>query len=568
MVALLQVVNNPRQDIPLVSVLASPLFLFTAEDLARLRSGCKDGQIYDAILQDESDKSTAFLENLSRLRAVERAEGLEKLLETILLCTRMEALYAAMEEGTERRERLTAFCEYAMNYAAGGQRDLDQFLDHLDALREKGLLAGGEKKRSGVGIMSIHSSKGLEFPVVVLAGLARQFNMENTRSQVVCHQSLGLGLNCADGVRRVRYPALSKLAICEKLKQESLSEEMRVLYVAMTRPKDRLIMTYAAKSPEKKIAELAARMDLSSRELLTAEASCPGDWVLLAALKRTEAGELFAVGGRPRATQVSDRPWKIRFTEAPMAGNLSAGMEEQAGHPDLNTEKLARDLAFRYDHAAATETPGKLTATQLKGRDKDQETAENAENQEKHLRIWRKACFRGEKRRTGTDYGSAMHAAMQYIDYRCCGSREDVDREIQRLVAQRFLTEEQGSIVNSSQIAAFFASPLGQRLRNGENVIREFKFSLLTDATPYGDGLAGEQMLLQGVVDCALVEPEGITVVDFKTDHVSPEGLPEAVERYRGQVQAYAGALERIYERPIKKALLYFFHAGTFCEIL
>lgn len=174
----------------------------------------------------------------------------------------MEALYAAMEEGQARRERLTAFCEYAMNYAAGGQRDLDQFLDHLDSLREKGLLAGGENKPSGVGIMSIHSSKGLEFPVVILAGLARQFNMENTRSQVVCHQSLGLGLNCADAARRVRYPALSKLAICEKLKQESLSEEMRVLYVAMTRPKDRLIMTYAAGKPEKKIAELTARMDL------------------------------------------------------------------------------------------------------------------------------------------------------------------------------------------------------------------------------------------------------------------------------------------------------------------
>lgn len=563
-----QVVNNPRQDIPLLSVLASPLFLFTAEDLANLRSGCKDGQIYDAVLQDESEKSAIFRETLSRLRAVERAEGLEKLLETILLSTRMEALYAAMEEGQARRERLTAFCEYAMNYAAGGQRDLDQFLDHLDSLREKGLLAGGENKPSGVGIMSIHSSKGLEFPVVILAGLARQFNMENTRSQVVCHQSLGLGLNCADAARRVRYPALSKLAICEKLKQESLSEEMRVLYVAMTRPKDRLIMTYAAGKPEKKIAELTARMDLSSRELLTAEASCPGDWVLLAALKRTEAGELFAVGGRPRETQVSDRPWKIRLTEAPVVGSLSAGTEEQAEHSELNTEKLAKDLAFRYDHAAATETPGKLTATQLKGRDKDQETAENAENPEKHLRIWRKACFRGEKRRSGTDYGSAMHAAMQYIDYQRCGSREEVDREIQRLVSQRFLTEEQGSMVNTGQIAAFFASPLGRRLRTGEKVVREFKFSLLTDAAPYGDGLTGEQMLLQGVVDCALVEPEGITVVDFKTDHVSPEGLPEAVERYRGQVQAYAGALERIYERPVKKALLYFFHAGTFCEVL
>ena len=161
-----------------------------------------------------------------------------------------------------------------------------------------------------------------------------------------------------------------------------------------------------------------------------------------------------------------------------------------------------------------------------------------------------------------------MHAAMQYIDYQRCGSREEVDREIQRLVSQRFLTEEQGSMVNTGQIAAFFASPLGRRLRTGEKVVREFKFSLLTDAAPYGDGLAGEQMLLQGVVDCALVEPEGITVVDFKTDHVSPEGLPEAVERYRGQVQAYAGALERIYERPVKKALLYFFHAGTFCEVL
>lgn len=133
--------------------------------------------------------------------------------------------------------------------------------------------------------------------------------------------------------------------------------------------------------------------------------------------------------------------------------------------------------------------PGKLTATQLKGRDKDQETAENAENPEKHLRIWRKACFRGEKRRSGTDYGSAMHAAMQYIDYQRCGSREEVDREIQRLVSQRFLTEEQGSMVNTGQIAAFFASPLGRRLRTGEKVVREFKFSLLTDAAPYGDGL-------------------------------------------------------------------------------
>ena len=106
-------------------------------------------------------------------------------------------------------------------------------------------------------------------------------------------------------------------------------------------------------------------------------------------------------------------------------------------------------MLFQYPYQRETLLPAKLTATQLKGRDKDQETAENAENPEKHLRIWRKACFRGEKRRSGTDYGSAMHAAMQYIDYRCCGSREDVDREIQRLVAQRFLTEEQGSMVNT-----------------------------------------------------------------------------------------------------------------------
>ncbi|MBQ7800820.1 MAG: helicase-exonuclease AddAB subunit AddA [Oscillospiraceae bacterium] len=566
--SLLQTIANPRQDIPLIAALAGPVFGFTADDLASFRSRKKKGSVYDALLLDDSPKAKAFLETLAVLRGGARMNTIAELIERIFALTRMDSIYAAMPGGEAKRANLQTFYRLAADYESVSRRDLNQFLDYLQTQEEKGLIAAGEAATGCVTIMSIHKSKGLEFPVVFLCGLSREFNRESLRAQVLCDRELGLGLSVADTQNRVRYPAVSKRAIIRKSAAESLSEEMRVLYVAMTRARDRLIMTYAAKNLQGDLQDIAGRLDISGPENLTRDAVCPGEWVLLAAMQRTEAGEFFSLAGaRPDRTKLSDTPWIIRVAEAAVAAEGTA-MEDIPVKtlPEGTAQRLAEGLAFRYAHWAATLAPSKQTATQRKGRVKDQEAAEDAQEPKEPHRSWRRPSF-VDRQVQGKAYGSAIHAVMQYIRYESCGSEEAVRREVERLVSQRFITEEQGRIADCRRIAAFFDTPIGRKLRSGTEYLREFKFSILDDGSHYGDGLEGEEVLLQGVVDCALLEEEGITIVDFKTDYVTEETLSSVVSRYRPQVETYAHALSRIYGRPVRGSYLYFFHLDRFVEL-
>jgi ATP-dependent helicase/nuclease subunit A len=565
--SLLQTVANPRLDIPLISVLASPIFGFTADNLAEIRSGRRNLAVYDALKTSRSKKAEDFLAVLEQLRRTARMCRLTELLEQCLQLTRLDSICAAMEDGEVRSGNLLTFYQLAVDFESGSPRDLGQFLEHLDALEEKGLITAGSGSAGCVTIMSIHKSKGLEFPVVFLSCLSREFNRESTRAQILCDNELGLGLHVADLASRTRYPTQSKRAIAAKMTAESLSEELRVLYVAMTRARDRLIMTYAARDLEGDLKDIALRMDFDEGKLLCRDVVCPGEWVLLTAMHRTEAGELFNLGGRPAQTVVSEYPWKITAGEAPEVSGSACEAEQIIKMPEYALGKMAAALDFTYPHEAATQTPSKQTATQRKGRLKDAEAAEQAKEQKLPVRSWRKPKFMGDVVQ-GKEYGNAIHAVMQYIRYENCETREDVSREVARLVERGFLTVQQGQIANSAAIAAFFDSEIGRKLRGGVNHIREFKFSILDDASGYGDGLEGEQVLLQGVVDCALLEDDGITVIDFKTDYVTEETLCDVVERYRVQVQTYANALEQIFEQNVKAQYLYFFRLKRFVSVM
>ena len=557
--AILQVLSNPRQDIPLIAVLCSPVFGFTADDLARIRGRKKHGDFFDALELDDAPKTLAFLEILEDLRSCARQMPLARLLEEIFCVTRMDSVYAAMSGGVERTANLREFYRMALDFETAARRDLSQFLEHLELLSDKGLTVQEPPIGGAVQILSIHKSKGLEYPVVFLSGLSRGFNKEDLRAQVLCDGELGLGLSAVDRENRVRYPTIAKRAIVARTSGESLSEELRVLYVAMTRARDRLIMTYAEKSPEKTLAELALRMDLGGAELLSAEVSCPGQWVLLEALGRTEAGALFNLcGARPNDTHLSDFPWRISTAQCDAPAQMGDEGETvtAASMPEGTAELLRRQLSFRYPHEAATVTPSKQTATQIKGRDKDDEVRENAESAPKQ-RSWRR--FGDHSARRGMDYGVAMHTLMQYVRFDACGDLTGLEGEIRRLTDARVLPAELAPKLDRNAILAFFRTELGEQIRNG-TYIREFKFSILEDADAYGEGLAGEEILLQGVVDCALMEPDGITVVDFKTDYVTDATLEEVLARYRPQVDTYSRALERIYEMNVKGTYLYFFH--------
>jgi len=563
---ILQVIDNPLQDIPLVTVLTSPVFGYTAEELAALRVNDRNACVYALIKNAADEKSRRFLEILSALRQEARFSSVTQLLTSVYTGTNLLSVYSAMPDGAAKADNLQTFFQIVSDYETTGPKELSRLLEHLDAAQERGLGGSGAQQDKGaVTIMSIHKSKGLEFPVVFLCGLSRGFNQESAHSQVLCDKDLGLGLNCVDISCRVRYPTIAKRAISTKIVRESVSEELRVLYVAMTRARDRLFMTYAVKNLDAQLQDLAMRMGMCSEQLLAADIDCPGEWVLQAALKRSEAGAFFAIGGNPGCANVNKDLWHIDVVSGASATpDIIPEEETDEKLPGSLLQKLRSGVGYTYGHDAATQIPSKLTATQLKGRVLDTEIAGNTKDV-KHAEFRKPGSM---QRTSGKNYGNAMHTVLQYIQFAACDSVEGIQRDIERMVREKLIDPEQAKLADCEKLAAFFATPLGLKLQSSKNVLREFKFSILDDASKYYQEATDEQILLQGIVDCALIEENGITVVDFKTDYVTEETLPAVTEKYRLQVLTYAGALERIYQMPIQAAALYFFHLNRFVSII
>ncbi len=562
--AILQVINNPMQDIPLTAVLTSPVFGYTAEDLAKLRLQSRSDDMYTLLKKATDSKSQNALAMIVNLREQARLSTVSQLLAAVYSNTNLLSIYAAMDDGAAKLDNLQAFFQIVSDYESSGPKELGRLLEHLDAASQRGLSISGSGQDTGaVTIMSIHKSKGLEFPIVFLCGLSRGFNSESARAAVLCDKDLGLGLNCVDAAQRVRYPTIAKRAIGAKVVRQGVSEEMRVLYVAMTRARDRLIMTYAAKNLAGELQDIAMRMDMSSPQLLAADVGCPGEWVLQAGLTRTEAGEFFALGGHPNCAAVQENVWKIAVFSSEEPTEECAVANDDKAEVKID-DRFDTSLRFQYTHMLATVVPSKITATQLKGRALDSEIADDTEDS-------RPVTFRhpGESGgKSGTNYGNAIHGILQYIRFDACESVESIRQDVARLVQEKLISEEQANMANLESLANFFMTPLGLKLRQEKQVLREFKFTLLDDASKYYPDTDGEQILLQGVVDCAVVEDDGIIVLDFKTDFVTDETIDRIAEGYMPQVRTYISAMERIYQKPVKAAYLYFFKLGRFVKVI
>ncbi len=575
LVAILRTVDNPRQDVPLVAALTSPAFGFDADDLAAVRSADRGSSFYDALEAAAAgghEKAAGFLRTLRTLREQARWMPLHSLLRRICQETRLEAVFGAMADGRRRRANLEAFLAFA---DGRGPVTLMDFLDDLDGRIRQGqtIPVTGQAGGDAVQLMSIHKSKGLEFPVVILSDLSRRFNAEDLRRNVLTHPQLLAGCSVVDRETGVRYPTMARQAISLRLRQESLSEELRVLYVAMTRAQSRLIMTYCSRYLRSELEAAAAAAARPVAPAYCASVKNPGMWILAAAMTRTEAGELFAVGGRPRMAVVSETPWRIRLHEALRAETAELPPDAApADAPPAETVEEARivqHLAFRYPHAAATRVPSKVTATQLKGRRMDQEAlAEAAELLPgRHPRRRRPQFIAETRGLTAAEKGTANHLFLQFADYAACRTAEGTAAETERLLRDAFLTAEQAAAVEQAQMVRLFTSPLGEEIFTAPKVHREMKFSVLADAALYDARAAGERLLLQGVVDCLLEAEEGLTVIDFKTDSVRPGREGARAAYYAGQLRAYALALERIFRKPVHRRLVYFLTTGCTVEI-
>ena len=566
--SLLQVIDNPRQDVPLLSVLRSPLFGFTADELARIRAKRKSGDFYDALLADESGKTAHFLAQLRALR--ERAASLRvrELLDEIYRACHVMAVFGAMTDGQARKENLLAFLQLSEDFERAGHLGLFSF---VSALRAQ--LASGEANApqgagvsGGVRIMSIHKSKGLEFPVVILSDLARRFSNMDFQSSVLVHPQLGLGPVCVDTQRRIQYPTLARQALEHTLRREAKAEEMRVLYVAMTRAKEKLVMVHTQANARSRVRDLLAVSSCPVLPEAVDDGKCMGDWIMLPLLQRSEAYALraFAEQSGEGRFFADETPWTVCVHDALSA--FAPAAEEETAHEDTpRAEEMRVDtlaLEYEYPHRAETLLPAKLTATQLKGRALDEEISENTALPPRLRTLCKPKFLAGKAALTGAERGTAIHLAMQYLDFSRAEDEAGVRAQIEMMRTQRKLTDEQARAVDVRAIVRFLQSPLAARIRRSESVRREYRFSLLRPVREFANVDADDAVLLQGVVDCFFEEGGELVVVDFKTDRVSRDNLEERAAHYRPQLEAYSMALARVTGKRVKEKLLYFFSAG------
>lgn len=563
--SLLQIIDNPRQDVPLISVLRSPLFGFTPDRLASIRTLQRDGDYYDALLLDENTDTQDFLHMLGRLRTAARDETVDTLLWRIYHTCHCEAVFGAMPGGQTRRDNLVAFYAYARQMAGAGKKSLFDFVGHLRTLLENGDAPDLSTRQSagGVRIMSIHKSKGLEFPIVFLCDLSRRFDPRDIQDPVLVHPELGLGTECVDRKRHIRYASVSKMAVALRLQRESKSEEMRILYVAMTRAKEKLIAVDCMRNGRKRIEDLAGMAGTPTPPEAVAAGKCLGDWLLLPLLCTAQGAALcrWADAPAPMLT-AEDGGWQVRLWDgsAVLAGSSGEAVVSEPGS-EQPFDPAALEWVYPYERAVTT--PGKVTATQLKGRAIDEELTEGVSARHRTVQFEQPRFLQRTTGLTAAEKGTAIHAVMQYIDFCTPPTAEAVADAVEVLQQRRLLTPQQAAAVDTGMIARFLASPLAERIRRSPHVWREYRFALLADAAVYDPEMTGEEMLLQGVVDCAFETQSGLVVVDFKTDRVTPEEQLQRAEHYRPQLEAYALALEKVMERPVTERILYFFHTDT-----
>lgn len=553
-ISLLAVIDNPRQDVALISVLRSALFGFTPDELTEIRLESGRGDFYAALCAraEGNDKARAFLERLSGLRDLARDCELTELLWEIYDGLGCMALCAAMRDGEGRRARLLRLFELARSFESTGWRGLRRFLEWLRSMRQRGEEPSfPDEEGGGVRIMSIHRSKGLEFPVVFIGDTARQFNRADLRESVLVHPKLGLGPKFTDAARGIEYPTLARRAVAARLERELLSEELRLLYVAMTRARERLFITCALPDPQKTMDKLSpcAQARIPAPELLAMRSMA--EWLICAALGTGCRALALSIGG-------DDEGLPRRVVPA------SAG--EEAASPGECAADFDALLSWSYPHPSAPALPSKLTATELKSL--AEPDAESARLLPRAARTFRRPDLEGAaERMTAAERGTATHLALRYLDLAGLGTPEGVREALARLEAEGKLSPREAAAVDALGLCRLAVSPLGRRIAAAPRVLREFPFALLCPAERFFPGAQGEELLLQGVVDCCLMEPDGAVIVDYKTDRVSAAEAPERAKNYAAQLDTYAWAMSRVTGVPVKARIVYFLRPGVAVEL-
>ena len=597
MLSLLAVIDNAHQDIPLAAVLHSPIVGMNAEELAELRAGSNEGDLYDALAVSDNKKAVKFREKLVDWRRISRRAGVPELLHTLYLDTGYYDYVGAQPGGILRQANLRMLSDRAFDYEKTSFRGLFRFLQFIRNMQKRKTDLSSARtlgeNEDVVRVMSVHMSKGLEFPVVVIANIGKKFNTKDTSETLLMHRELGIGPYCTrtDGPLKWRYPTFARQAVSTRLMRECKAEEMRILYVAMTRAREKLIMTGNVGGLGKKVLKWC-------RVLQNSDAAIPGyvvmeanswlDWIAPAVMRDEECGERlrgFAdyAGGVTEFGYDSESlgTFSMSVSITPAAADKISEQEHSAPEweerirkqlplPETESGKAKKSI-LDWVYPFSIDTPSKFTVTEIKERVHAVHSDEQEEplilpgivnkNEEQDFPMpdfMREPLEKSADTFTGADYGTLMHRVLEKIkDYP--KGIESVEKSVDALAESGILTEEERQAVNISALNAFFESEIGKRMQKARAVYREQSFSMLVDASRFGYEKSRESenmIFLQGVVDLFFEEDDGnIVLVDYKTDrNTTPDSIRE---RYAVQLALYREAVERSTKKKVKECYIY-----------
>ena len=544
--ALLRVIDNPAQDIPLAAVLLSPLFPYTADDLVALRRACPQGSLYGAVLGDAADRFAEFTAALTEYRRLARTLPVAELLEELLARTGYLAAVGALPDGARCREDLLSFTAWA---SGTGRAGLPALIRAMDAAAANGGLnqsAGGQTRPGCVSIMTVHRSKGLEFPVVFVADTDHKFNQSDAIRPVLTHSRLGVGVMLRAPRAAKRFKTLPYAALAQAIRTETLSEEMRVLYVALTRAQDALIITVPLKNTASslKTPAVCAAAEATGPEAMRSMGSWAG-WILTATMLHPDSDALwnytsFLPHHRPTKVALG-----IRLLPLPEQTEQPPAPPAPAADPAA-VARLRASFAWQSPRAALEKVPAKVSVSAVV-------------HAARPVALERPA-FLQKSGMTGAERGTAIHAFMQSVPFD--GPAPDLTAEVRRQTELQLLDPALADKLDLDAVRPFFESAVWRRIRLAKQILREEPFitalpaAEITPAAGQGSAAAAE-VLVQGIADLVLVFDEHAEILDYKTDRSRDAQF--YVDEYAAQLRLYRRAFAQRLSVPVTKLTIYSF---------
>ena len=553
--SLLRAIDNPMQDIPLLAVMMSPFYSFSADEMAQIRVDTRGKSLYSSVFNSDHQKVKDFISELSDLRKISVTMSVAGFIRYIVEEKGMIAYINAMGNAEQRYQNILKLISFAQSFDNGVNVGLTAFIRYIDKIisSDKSIDSASlnNSSENAVTIMSVHHSKGLEFPVCIFAGTNRMYNKGDLNDKLLLNTGYGLGVKCHNEEFLYQYKSIPYSVIRDKNTVELMSENLRVLYVALTRAKEQFITFITCDNLESKLKRISSNYIINNKinPYMCRKVGCDADFFLICSLLHSDATLLREYIEKEIKPKSSDFSLSIEITDEIELENKHDEITFVNANDDI-IKQIDSKLDFSYKRKELENVLSKLTASAL----------DSVQTGFEYITA-SKPAFMNKTGLTAAQRGTAMHTFMQFCSYE--NSKTDLDSEISRLEANGFITAQQADSLDRKKLSSFFNSEFAERMFNSDRIHREIKISSFVRANEIYDTEFDDKILVQGIADCVFEENGELVLLDYKTDKVKT--AEELLGRYEKQLMFYKHAVARTLNMPVKEVILYSFSLGKTC---